>query len=102
MYKLKIMPAAAADQQETIEYIAKQLQNPVAAMNLANEIEKCYQTLEENPYLYALCTDSTLAALSYRKAIIKRYVLLYKIDDVQKVVRIMRLVYGPSNYAEKL
>ena len=89
MYKLKIMPAAAADQQEAIEYIAIQLQNSVAAMNLAEEIEKC-------------CTDSTLAALGYRKAIVKRYVLLYKIDDAQKIVRIMRFLYGPSNYVEKL
>ena len=102
MYKLEIMPAAIADQQEAIEYIAKQLQNSVAAINLMDEIEKCYQTLEGNPYLYALSADSTLAALGYRKAIVKRYVLLYKIDDVQKIVRIMRLVYGPSNYAEKL
>ena len=102
MYKLKIMPAAAADQQEAIEYIATQLQNSIAAMNLAEEIEKCYQTLEENPYLNALCTDSALAALGYHKAIVKRYVLLYKIDDAQKIVRIMRLLYGPSNYVEKL
>lgn len=102
MYKLKIMPAATVDQQEAIEYTAKQLQNSVAAMNLAEEIEECYQTLEENPYLYALCMDSTLAALGYRKAIVKRYVLLYKIDDAQKIVRIMRFLYGPSKYVEKL
>ena len=102
MYKLNIMPAAIADQQEAAQYIADRLQNPVASANLLDEIEKCYQTLEENPYLYALCMDSTLAFLGYRKAIIKRYVLLYKIDEAQKIVHIMRLVYGPSNYVEKL
>ncbi len=102
MYKLDVLPAAAADQQEAVEYIVKQLQNSVAAVNLMDEIEKCYQLLEENPYLYALCTDHTLEALGYRKAIIKRYVMLYKIDDIQKIVHIMRFVYGPSNYIEKL
>ena len=102
MYKLAVMPAAIADQQETIEYIATQLQNPIAATKLVDEIEKCYQTLEENPYLHALCTDHTLATMGYRKAIIKKYVMLYKIDDIRNTVHIMRFVYGPSNYIEKL
>lgn len=46
MYKLNIMPAAIADQQEATQYIADRPQNPIAAANLLDEIEKCYQTLE--------------------------------------------------------
>ena len=34
MYKLNIMPAAIADQQEAAQYIADRLQNPVASANL--------------------------------------------------------------------
>lgn len=76
MYRLDITPAAIQDETDALRYIAEVLQNPSAASSLADQIEKCYSTLEDNPFLYGLCTDSNLSALGYHKAVIKKNVLI--------------------------
>lgn len=99
MYKLNIMPAATQDQDSALEYIAETLQNPTAAVSLLDEIDKCYDTLEENPFLYGFCQDPQLRALGCRRAIIKKYILIFKVDETMQIVHILRFVYGPSDYA---
>lgn len=102
MYKLDITPAAIRDETGAITYISDTLQNPSAAANLLEQIEKCYGILEDNPYIYSLCTDPQLSVLGYHKVIIKKYVMLYKIDTTKQVVHILRFVYGPSDYMKRL
>lgn len=102
MYKLDITPAAIRDETEAVSYILNTLQNPSAAANLLEQIEKCYGILEDNPYIYSLCSDPQLSALGYRKVVIKKYVMLYKIDAAKRMVHILRFVYGPSDYIKGL
>lgn len=102
MYKLDITPAAIRDETDAISYISDTLQNPSAASNLLEQIERCYSILEDNPYIYSLCADPQLSALGYHKVIIKKHVMLYKIDVAKQVVHILRFVYGPSDYMKRL
>ena len=100
-YKLIETPLAQQDLDAILSYLALALENPAAATSFANEVEKCYTALEQMPYLYEQCRDPQLSAKGYRKAVIKHYLLIYRVDEDQKIVYLLRFFYGRQNY-EKL
>lgn len=50
------------------------------------------------PYLYEQCRDPRLSSKGYRKAVIKHYLLIYRVDEAQKTVYLLRFFYGRQNY----
>ena len=50
------------------------------------------------PYLYALCSSPQLSARSYRKAVLRNYLLIYRVDEAQKTVYLLRFFYGRRQY----
>lgn len=97
-YKLVAAPLAQQDLDAIFSYLALSLENPSAAAAFANEVEKCYAALEQMPYLYEQCRDPQLAAKGYRKAVIRHYLLIYRVDEAQKTVYLLRFFYGRQNY----
>jgi len=75
MYRLVISELAHEDLDNIVSYIAVQLDNPMAAANFLDEVEKCYGFLESNPLMYERCHDARLDKEGYRKATINNYVL---------------------------
>lgn len=98
MYKLEVSELAHMDLDNIISYIAKELSNPVAASKFLDEVEKCYDYLKNNPYMYERCQDACLEKETYRKATIKNYVIVYKVDELNKAVIIYRFFYGAQDY----
>lgn len=97
-YKVDIAPVASQDLDEIITYIAKELGNPTAAVSFLNEVEACYASLEKMPFMYEECRDPQLKSLGYRRAVIKHYVMVYRIDKVENIVHILRFFYGAREY----
>ena len=95
-YKLVETALAQADLDAILSYLTLSLENPAAATAFANEVEKCYTALEQMPYLYEQCRDPRLS--SNRKAVIKHYLLIYRVDEAQKTVYLLRFFYGRQNY----
>ena len=102
MYKVVISPSADADLFGILKYIALDLENPQAATEFADQIEKCYADLEELPAAHALCADSTLRAKGYRKYPIGNYLVIFRIDEDAKVVRIVHIFHEMQNYIADL
>ena len=100
-YKLEITPPASEDLEEIIAYIARELGNPTAAAALLDEVDECYENLEAMPYMYEECRDPHLKALKYRRAVIRNYVMVYRVSENDKTVYILRFFYGSRDY-EKL
>jgi len=98
MYRLVVTELAHEALDNIVSYIAVQLDNPVAAANFLDEIERCYGLLKSNPLMYERCNDIRLETESYRKATINNYVLVYKVDETLKTVTIYRFFYGAQNY----
>ena len=88
-YKLVETALAQADLDAILSYLATAF---------ANEVEKCYAALEQLPYLYEQCRDPRLSSKGYRKAVIKHYLLIYRVDEAQKTVYLLRFFYGRQNY----
>lgn len=98
MYRLVITELAHEDLDNIVSYIAVQLDNPMAAANFLDEVERCYDFLKSNPLMFERCQDVRLETEGYRKATINNYVLVYKVDETAKTVVIYRFFYGAQNY----
>ena len=102
MYKLCVTELAQNDLDSIIGYIAVKLENPTAAGNLLCEIEKCCADLRRNPLMFSKSTDPRLEKEGYRKAIVKNYLLMFKVNEAQKTVTVYRIFYGPRDYQKLL
>ena len=100
-YKIDITPSADRDLDEIVSYIAGSLGNPSAAILFLDEIDACYRSLQTMPYLYEECHDIRLRELKYRRAVIRNYIMIYRVDEGARVVHILRFFYGARDY-EKL
>ena len=100
-YKIENTPLAEQDLDGILSYIAENLGNNTAAVSFLDEVDACYINLERMPFMYEQCRDPQLRALGYRKAIIKNYVMIYRVDEDKKIVYILRFFYGRRDY-EKL
>ena len=98
MYKLIVTEAAHQDLDNIVAYISVQLSNPKSAGEFANAVTACYGFLKNNSVMYERCQDGRLRQEGYRKAVIKNYVLVYKINEASKTVSIMRFFYGAQDY----
>lgn len=99
MYKLIVTEFAHQDLDNIVSYIAVQLANTAAASDFLDEVERCYGYLKSNPMMYSKCDDSRLKKYGYRKAVIKNYILVYKVDEIGKTVVALRFFYGSRDYA---
>ena len=71
---------------------------PKAANDLLDDILKCYDSISLNPLMYVLCDNYRLKSKEYRKAVIKNYIMFYRVDEVKQTIYIMRFIYGRRDY----
>ena len=90
MYKLFVTELAHQDLDSIVSYIVVQLANPAAASDFLDEVDQCYSYLKSNPMMYPQCIDIRLEKEGYRKAVIKNYILIYKVDESTRTVNVMR------------
>ena len=100
-YKILETERAQQDLSDIVDYIASSLGNSSAAASLLDEVEACYDKLEQLPLMFEVCHDPHLKSLGYRKAGIKNYIMIYKVSEATETVFIMRFFHGRQDY-EKL
>ena len=100
-YKIIETELAKQDLSDIVDYIISSLENPSAATALLDEVEACYDSLEQLPLMFEMCRDPHLRAMGYRKAVIKNYIMIYKVNESSKTISIMRFFHGRQDY-EKL
>ena len=67
-----------------------------------DDILKCYDNILLNPLMYALCDNDRLKSKKYRKAVIKNYIMFYRVDEEKQIIYIMRFIYGRRDYINLL
>jgi len=98
MYSLIITDIAEEDILNTVKYIADVLKAQAAANNLLDEIERRQEILENTPNIYPFVPDEYLAQKGLRFAIIKNYLMFYTINEEQKIVTVIRFLYGRRDW----
>jgi len=99
MYNVDISDRAEYELDKILSYIADDLDAPQAASNFVDEVYRCYDRLEDNPYIFEECRDPRLQREGYRKAVIKNYVMIYKIYEHNLVI-IHHFFYEGQDYAK--
>lgn len=102
-YKRVILPQAESDIKETLDYIAEKLFNPTAAVKLIEKMEETMQSVSLFPYSRPKLNDERLTlGMEYRRAEVDNFVLIYKVVEEVKEVRIMAAFYAPSDVVTRL
>jgi len=101
-YKLLVSKEALQDIDEIAVYIAHVLKNAQAAKGFLDDVERSYRTVTDNPLIYSLCADRRLQMEGYRKIPIKNYLIVYRVDEAEKTVFIVRIIYAARDYAKLL
>lgn len=101
-YKLRITEKADKDLDAILCYILTELKNRDAAMRFADEVERHYRLLLENPRLYGECQQPMLRRSHYRKVVIGDYLMIYRVDETNGIVYIERYFSELQDYAAKI
>ena len=102
MYRVVISPSANADLFNSLNYIAYKLGNPQAATRLADGIERCYADLEGFPAAHELCRDPVLVRMGYRRYPVGNYLVIFRIVEEAREVRVLHIFHALQNYLETL
>ena len=102
MYELNVTELANDDLERIVLYISENLANKKAASDFLIEVEKCYDYLRSNPYIYQKCDEIPLSNSGYRKALIKNYILIFKVNEDEKRTTIYRFFYAARDYFKLL
>ena len=94
VFYAEFTPMALNDIDETVDYIGNILDNHIAAKRFYDEVKKYRSYIERNPYMYALYHDDEMAADGCRYALVGNYIMLYTINEDNKTINIIRVIYG--------
>lgn len=73
-YTIKFIPLARQDLTDIVNYILNEFQNPIAAENTLNRIEKAiYERLEEGPESFAIWPSTKEREHPYRRINVGNY-----------------------------
>ena len=93
-YQVRLLSIAEEDFTEIISFIAAD--NPAAAEEIANKIEKNLGLLSENPKLGRIPREEEIKNLGYRYLIVQNYIIFYTVEE--KTIFIHRILHGGRNY----
>lgn len=101
MYKLQFLPVAKNDLQGIAVYIADELDAPQTALRLTEKIVKSTERLSEFPYSCPVYTPIRPLKPEYRKLRVENYLVFYTVDENEKTITVMRIIYAKRDF-EKL
>ncbi len=93
-YQIRLLKIAEEDFTEIVTFIASE--NPIAAITIADKIEKNLELLSKNPQLGRIPRDEDIRSLGYRYLIVQNYIVFYTIE--KQVILIHRILHSARNY----
>lgn len=101
-YSYRFTEKAARDFDEILHYISFDLANPIAAQNLGRKIFEKIDTVRSFPESCAIVDNEFLSDKTVRKLVVDNYIIYYKAHYNEKMISIVRIVYGKRNLDEIL
>jgi len=100
MNKLLISPEARKDLEGIKTYISKELENPIAAVNVVSRIIKSIKSLKDTPGIGRPLATKVSFETDYRFLVCGNYLAFYRFED--KTVYVDRILYGRRDYVKIL
>ena len=101
-FSYRFTEKAEQDLDEILRYISVDLVNPTAAQNLGRKVFEKIDMVRTFPESGAPVDNEFLADKTIRKLSVDNYVIYYKAHYEEKVISIIRIVYGKRNLDEIL
>lgn len=98
MYRIEYLPVARQDMIEIVQYISQELQNPIAANQLAMELIEAGDGIPRFPYANPSYTPIRPLKHEYRKLLVQNYIIFYWVDEAEQLVTVARVVYARRDY----
>lgn len=99
-YDYRFTEKAEADLTEILRYITADLSNPLAAQELGRRIFDSIDNIRNFPQSGLIIENSFLTDKTVRRLVVDNYILYYKPNDSEKIIYIVRIVYGKRNLDE--
>lgn len=102
MYNLEYLPVARQDMVDIVRYISRELNNPIAADQLAVELIEAGDSIPAMPYANPAYIPIRPLKHEYRKLLVRNYIMFYWLDEEKKMVTVARVVYAKRDYKKLL
>lgn len=96
-YKIKLNAQAYRDLAEIFEYISNDLQAPENAKGQTDRLWAALKTLDTFPQSHQERNVGKYAGKGYRQLLIDNYIAIFKIDEPNKIVKIITIQYQGRN-----
>ena len=101
-YKIQFSKDARKDLIDIYSYIKYNLQELAIAKKLLKKIKEEIYKLEDNPTIYAIIKDEIMKKREIRKIKVNNYIVFYKVEEKNKIVEIIRIMYSRRNWTKIL
>ena len=93
MYKLEFLPIAKKDMDDIVYYISNNLKNKTAARTLADNFIAGANSILEFPYGLSVYKTGKKLEHEYRSLKINNFLMFYTINENEKIITIVRVLY---------
>lgn len=97
-YRIKLTEQFLDEIEEICNYISNKLKNIDASNRLREKVIYNILLLENSPKMCTEIEKTDKTERQYRRMVINNYVILYSIDEFEKIVYISHMYYGGRNY----
>jgi len=97
-YTIKLLSAVYRDLDQIYEYIIDEFQDRNAAEIVVSDLENAIISLEMMPYRGSLRQVGAFKNKEYRQLFVKRFTIIYRINEINKQVIIVTVKYSRSEF----
>ena len=101
-YTIKISLSAGEDLKQIALYIKTALKVPSTARNYLKLLRQEIDKLTILPKRHEVIEKDKINQSNVRKLIVKNYIIFYIVNDEEKIVNVERILYGASDWINKL
>ncbi len=101
-YKIQFSKDAKMDLIDIYSYIKYDLKEPAIAKRLIQKIRGEINKLKDNPTIYVTIKDEIIKKREIRKIKVNNYIVFYRVEENNKIVEIVRIMYGRRNWTKIL
>ena len=101
-YKVVIEPVARKDMHDIFYYISESLKEPRTAKRIYLSIREKILSLDFQPYRYKVVDEEPYSLRGIRTIPVENYLAFFYIDESDKTVHIMRIMYKRRSWKNLL
>lgn len=96
-FRVLVTDEAATDLESIVSYLSGAFAEPGAAVDLLDAFDEFVQNVSAFPEMYPSVRELRLSRLGYRKAALKKYIALYRVQG--KDVLVAHVFHQSQDYA---